>query len=139
MSHQRTWQSRGKQVAQVHGRAHSLDKQVKYTEKRGTVLRAAADFANAAYVGRGQLAKRGSIRKGLPGMGLGPYVHSCRGQSLLVDVEVAAVGVMRFLGGVRGTCSNLEEENNQGNVRGGLTYLDCVSFLSILVLLPQMQ
>lgn len=115
-------------MAQVHGRAHSLDKQVKYTGKRGTVLRAAADFFNAAYVGRGQLAKRSSIRKGLPGMGLGPCVHSCRGQSLLVGVEVAAVGVMQFLGGVRCTCSNLEE-NNQGNVRRGLTYLDC--FLSV--------
>jgi len=37
---------------------------------------AAADFTNAAYVGRGQLSKVGSVRKGLPGLGLGPRVRS---------------------------------------------------------------
>ena len=85
---------RGKAGGQVHGRANSLDKQVKYTGKVGTVLRAAADFASATSVGRGQLAKRGSIRKGLPGVGLGPCVRSpqraepagwCRGSCCRCD------------------------------------------------------
>lgn len=63
-------------------------------KKGGTVLRAAADFANATYVGRGQLAKRGSIRKELPGVGLEPCVRSpqreepagwCRGSCCRCD------------------------------------------------------
>ncbi|KAK4823145.1 hypothetical protein QYF61_026347 [Mycteria americana] len=41
--------------------------------------------------GRGQLAKRGSIRKGLPGMGWGHAYAARRGKNLLVGLEVAAV------------------------------------------------
>lgn len=66
----------GKADGQVHGRANSLGKQVKCAEKGGTVLHAAADFANATYVGRVHLAKRGPIRKGLPGVGLGLCIRS---------------------------------------------------------------
>lgn len=69
-----------------------------------TVLRAAADFAYATDAGRGQLAKRGSVRKGLPGALLGLCVHSLQRKELLVGVEVAAVGAMQFLGSVRGAC-----------------------------------
>lgn len=54
----------GKANGQVHGRSSSLEKQVKCTENMGTVLHAAADFAKATHIGREQLAKRDSIRKG---------------------------------------------------------------------------
>lgn len=81
-----------------------------------TVLRAAADFAHATDVGRGQLAKRDSVRKGLPGAVLGLCVQSLQRKELLVGVEVAAVGAMPFLGGVRVACSNPEEEDNQGDI-----------------------
>lgn len=54
----------GKANGQVRDRSSSLENQFQYTGKTGTVLHATAGFANATYIGGGQLAKRDSVRKG---------------------------------------------------------------------------